>query len=170
MAENTLRTRKRSDPRELARFIEEIGWLLKTHENLDFSALADFSHEVDFLLTRNRHSLVSKGSRTQTSVLVGVLPEFFMDPILFPANEDIVEFAFAALGMEVGRWQKKSRYEIIGQVVCHANEASPARIARLSDLLEVVVDKRTKIRREIEVDRMDGRSWSSVIKRLFNEF
>lgn len=161
--------KKRSDPRELARFIEELSWLLKSFDSLDFAALGKFSQEMSFFLSNSERLSRRNPRDRKTTVLVGVLPNFLMDAELFPSNEGIVEFAEAALGLSISRWQKKSKYEIIGQVVCSANDASPNRVQRLSELIEEMQDKKTSIRKRIEENRSLGHSWSEVIGKLYNE-
>lgn len=162
--------KKRSDPRELSRFIEEFSWLLKSFEGLDYGALSDFSHEMEFFLANSQRLRNNGRDGRKTTVLVGILPNFLMDNSLFPSNEGIVEFSDAALGLPINRWQKKSRYEIIGQIVCHTNEASPKKVRILSELIEAMQDNKTNIRKAIEINRERGHSWSEVIGRLYDEF
>lgn len=162
--------KKRSDPRELARFVEELSWLLKSFEDIDYNALSNFSHQAEFFLSNSEKFRRSSSIDQSAMVLVGILPNFLMDNKLFPANEGIVEFAEAALDLTLKRWQKKSRYEIIGQIVCHTNEASPEKIARLSEIIEEMHDNKTGIRKVIESNREQGRSWSEVIGRLYDGF
>ena len=161
---------KVSDPRELARFIEELSWLLKSFDNLDYNALSKFSDENTCLLFSRKNSRAQRGGEDKTMILVGVLPNFLMDPALFPSNEGIVEFSDAALGLPIKWWKKKSKYEIIGHIVCNANKASPAKVQRLSDLIEEMLDQKTDMRRNIEANREQGHTWSEVIGKLYNEF
>lgn len=162
--------KKRSDPKELARFVEELSWLLKSFEDIDYNALSNFGRQTEFLLSNSEKFRRSSSIDQSAIVLVGILPNFLMDTKLFPANEGIVEFAEAALGLSLKRWQKKSRYEIIGQIVCHTNEASPEKIAQLSEIIGEMHDNRTSIRNVIETNREQGRSWSEVIGRLYDDF
>lgn len=162
--------KKRSDPRELSRFVEELSWLLKSFEDIDYNALSDFSHDIEFFLSSSQRMQKKGRDRRDAAILVGILPDFLMDITLFPTNEGIVEFSNAALGLPINRWQKKSRYEIIGQIVCHTNDASPKKVRMLSELIEEMQDNKTSIRRAIEINREQGHSWSEVIGRLYNEF
>lgn len=110
------------------------------------------------------------GVGRDTALLVGILPELLTDISLFPTNEGIVEFADAALGLPLKRWQKKSRYEIIGQIVCHTNSASPNKVRILSELVESMQNGDTSIRKAIEDNRGRGQSWSEVIGQLYDGF
>ncbi|MBO9429682.1 hypothetical protein [Sulfitobacter sp. R18_1] len=161
---------KRSDPRELSRFVEELSWLLKTFENIDYDALSSLSHEMEFFFSNSQRLRKRDGVSRNTAILVGILPDFLMDSSLFPTNEGIVEFADAALGLPISRWQKKSKYEIIGQIVCHTNDASPNKVRLLSEVIEEMLDSKTSLRRAIEANRDNGQSWGEVIRHLYNDF
>ena len=164
------RNQKRSDPRTLARFVEELSWLLSSYEELDFKALGALSSSF---ATISRHSgVVSRSSRSTTAqLLVGVLPSFFMDLELFPSNEDIVEFSQVALGIRLVRWQKKSKFELIGQIVCHTDKASPEHLSRVMAALEDALDDSGTARMRISRERKSGRSWNEVIQTMLkNEY
>ncbi|MEH6740923.1 MAG: hypothetical protein V7695_20610 [Sulfitobacter sp.] len=162
--------KKRSDPRELSRFVEELSWFLKSFDDLDYNALSNFSHEMNAMISSSQKLRENASIDGKTAVLVGVLPDFLMDNTLFPNIEGIVEFSAAALGLSIGRWQKKSRYEIIGQIVCHTNDASLERVNRLSDLIEEMLDNKTSVRKSIVRNREIGHSWSEVISSLYDDF
>jgi hypothetical protein len=102
-------------------------------------------------------------------MLVGVLPSFLMDGDLFPTNEDIVEFSQVVLGISLTRWQKKSRYEIVGQIVCHTDQASPERLSRVAAALDEALDERGTARTKITKERKSGRSWNEVIQAMLRD-
>ncbi len=162
------RALKRSDPRTLSRFVEELSWLLSSYDELDFKALGELSSNFASLA---RHSaVVSKSSRSTTAqMLVGVLPSFFMDTDLFPTNEDLVEFSQVVLGISLSRWQKKSKFEIIGHIVCHTDQASPERLSRVVAALEEALGERGSARSKLAKERKSGRSWNEVIQTMLRE-
>ncbi|MCP5379494.1 MAG: hypothetical protein H6914_03685 [Novosphingobium sp.] len=164
--EKRKRASKRADPRALSRFMEEFAWLMKSYDDLDFNALGQYSSELAMLSrhgsSRFRHA-VSSGT---TAMLVGVLPSFLVDEELFPLNEDIAEFSVSILDIHIPRWQKKSKYELIGHIVCNVNEASPGKISRLLEALEKILDVRGDARMKIARDRKSGRSWNQVIQEI----
>src|SRR5690606_27194321 len=100
------------------------------------------------------------------AMLVGTLPSFLVDEELFPTNEDIAEFSVSILNIHIPRWQKKSKYELIGHIVCNVNEASPGKISRLLEALDEVLDERGDAKRKIASDRKSGRSWNQVIQEI----
>lgn len=160
---------KRSDPRTLARFVEELSWLLSSYDELDFKALGDLSSSLAST-SRKRPGMISRTSRSETvQMLVGVLPSFFIDLELFPSNEDIIEFSQLALGINIPRWQKKSKYELIGHIVCHTDQASPERLSRLIAALEDALDERGSARLRMTRERKSGRSWNEVIQSMLRD-
>src|SRR5579875_3472591 len=94
---------KRSDPRALRRFVQELSWLLATYEDLDFRALSDVVERGPGPRSASLFErLPNQGAAA--AFLVGALPELFTDENLFPANEDIADFAENALGVIIPRW------------------------------------------------------------------
>ena len=160
---------RRSDPKTLARGVEELSWLLSSYEELDFKALGNMSSEL-VAFSRSSSELATRSQRPPAvRLLVGVLPNFLTETDLFPSNEDIVEFAEAALGINITRWQKRSRYELIGNIVVHINEASRAKVERLMGVLELALDDRGSTKRRMKSDRELGRSWNEVIQSLVRD-
>lgn len=162
------RPSKRSDPRTLSRFVEELSWLLTSYEELDFKALGQLSANFANLARHSSVAAMSPRSST-TQMLVGILPSFFMDSELFPTNEDLVEFSQVVLGISLPRWQKKSKFEIIGQIVCHTDQASPDRLSRVVAALEEALDERGSARLKLARERKSGRSWNEVIQAMLHD-
>ena len=161
---STKKPTRRSDPRAIARFVEELSWLLSSYSDLDFKALGDLSSDIA-LSSRGTRNLFAHGSQQPSArFLVGVLPSLFIDEKLFPSNEDIVEFAQYILDISIPRWQKKSKYELIGHVVCQTEQAPISRLESLVDALNRLVDKRGKARISAEKQRQSGASWNEVIQ------
>jgi hypothetical protein len=158
---------RRNDPKALLRFIEELSWLLSANEDLDFKALGSLGNELAFA-QRAPSSLRHHSSRRPptTQFLVGVLPSLLTDEALFPANEDIIDFSRHALGITVPRWQKKSKFELIGHIVCNTEHADRARLDFLVRALADLLEDRGEIRRALQAERRSGASWNEVIQKL----
>jgi hypothetical protein len=160
------RATRRSDPRVFGRFLEELSWLMSSYDDLDFEALRRFA--VDSAsLSRKSSTLVQQSDRSQTTImLVGVLPSLFVDTRLFPSNEDIVEFGRSTMDIVIPRWEKKSKYELIGHIVCHADRAPVEKLAHLVAAIEGLVDDQSPARKRIQDQRRMGLSWNEVIQDL----
>jgi hypothetical protein len=164
-ATKSRRRSKKTDEATLSRFVEELGWLLESYNDIDFSALPAFIQHQRSIRNRSAHLRSLSRESDLTATLVGVLPSFFMDQRVFPSNIDLVEFAEDALGIRTPRWQKKSKNELIGHIVCHANEAPQSKLESLSRAIEDLVDEGGR-RSQIEEQRKSGLSWNEVIQQL----
>jgi hypothetical protein len=158
---------KRSEPRTLAKFVEELSWLLSSYEDLDFRALgnlgADLIRPQRAATNIQTHSINRKPT---THLLVGTLPSLLTDESLFPSNEDIVEFSTMTLGITIPRWQKKSKYELIGHIVCHTDLADQEKIFSLVQVLNSLLSDKGETKRNLAEQRQSGLSWNEVIQRL----
>ena len=163
------RTGKRSEPKTLLRFIEELSWLLSSYEDLDFRALGPLTQQLALSQRTTSNLLKHSPNRAPTTqLLVGVLPSLLTDEKLFPSNEDVIEFSNAALGITVPRWQKKSKFELIGHIVCSTEQANPLRLQRVVHALGDLMDDRGEARRALQRQRQSGLSWNEVIQQLLS--
>lgn len=164
------RPAKRSEPRTLFKFVEELSWLLSSYDDLDFKALGNLTEEI----SRSQRATAnirnhSSHTRTPTSqLLVGTLPGLLKDESLFPTNEDIVEFSFMTLDISITRWQKRSKYELIGHIVCHADAASQEKLDRLVRILNSIMSDKGETKRDLQEQRRSGLSWNEVIQKLLS--
>lgn len=108
----------------------------------------------------------ARDSKKNVKSLVGAMPLLLADADLFPSNEDIAKFAVEALGIEIARWDKRSRYEMIGMLVMETiklGEAELRGVTRLVSSLGAsgkVLDSVKKRAREV------GFSWNETIRSL----
>jgi hypothetical protein len=158
---------KRSEPRTLLKFIEEFSWLLSSYEDLDFRALGNLG--ADMIRSQKAASNIRSHSTQRaptTQLLVGTLPGLLTDETLFPTNEDITEFSAITLGISIPRWQKKSKYELIGHIVCHTDQADPNKISSLVEVLDNLLSDKGETKRNLQAQRKSGLSWNEVIQGL----
>lgn len=155
---------KRADTRTLRRFVEEFSWLLSGYDDLDFRALANLATEGN--LSNKQNS--TKNRANETTILLGRLPSLFMDESLFPTNEDIVEFARHALEIDMPRWHKKSKYELIGNVVCNANLLNVKQLKQLITAVENLQESTSDARDFVKKQRKLGLSWNEVIQQMLS--
>ena len=100
--------------------------------------------------------------------LIGVLPRLFQDRQLFPQNEDIADFAAAALRLEMSRAEKRSRYEIIGKVVCETDSLDEGELSLLVQALERFVGDKEKLAVMAAKKRAGSFSWNETLQELLN--
>jgi hypothetical protein len=77
-----------------------------------------------------------------------------------------MEFAFEALRLAISRWEKRSRYELIGRIVCETARLDDDRLARLVDALSKVVSNDPSAQGLIRDRKANKLSWNEVIQLL----
>jgi hypothetical protein len=150
------------------RFVEELSWLMKSYEGADVRVLADVlrreqktlfdSEDVDDL---NR--LVKLDSYSES--LVGILPKIFTNKKWFNSNSDIAEFSQGALGLRIPRWEKISKFEMIGHIVCRVSLQEKRDHSALVKILRNILSDEQKEKSVIEM-RKDQMSWNDIIRKF----
>jgi len=160
---------KTRDPRTVKKFLEELSWILNSYSNLDFRAINDLS----LTAAPNRSRDASLGPYVSKNpnihFLIGVLPGMFANEQLFPSNEDIVEFSRVALNLPISRWEKRSRYELIGRIVCEAGRLDDEGLDRLARALRRLVSDDPNAERLTLRQRGDKLNWNEIIQMLIAE-
>lgn len=160
------RNEKTRDHRTAARFLEEFSWLLQSYSNLDFRVL---SEDVRFVSPVAKTLTKTASKNGNIHFLVGTLPIIFNDLRYFPNNEDIVEFANGALGLDIGRWEKRSRYELIGLIVCETAKLNDHRLGLLVDALSRVTADDPGAQAIMVERKANSLSWNELIQRLTSQ-
>ncbi len=148
-------------------FIEELHWLLESRKEFDLKivikTLRDMQSQQDSI-----SGIVGayKSPNPNKHFLIGALPKLFQDSRLFPTNESIASFATEILMIKIPRFEKRSKYELIGKIVCETDTLSDHKLSQLVNalsLLTVNEDNLNKIREE----RKDVNfSWNETIQKL----
>lgn len=148
-------------------FIEELSWLLESKNKLKLS-------EIPSVLKNNLNTFDYRKNSTVNYVspnpnihyLIGVLPRLFQDTKIFQRNEDIVAFAKEVLRIKVSRSDKRSRYELIGLIVCECNELNDNTLESLVYSLTKIIENSEKIN-QMAIEKSNvGFSWNETIRRL----
>jgi hypothetical protein len=82
--------------------------------HIDQLVFNDVKNEIFNLLNQPKDSVNKLDKKTE---LIGILPYVLIDKNKFPANEDIVRLANKSLNLEISRWEKRSRDELIGIII-----------------------------------------------------
>lgn len=158
-------TSKKRDLQALQKFLEELSWVLSSHSNLDFKGLASFAVESSL-----GNKLISHAPKNPNiHFLVGALPSAFSDIKVFPSNMDIAEFASETLDIPpISRWEKRSRYELIGFIVCETLKLNDIKLEKLVSALSKIIssDSAQKLMRERKKKHL---TWNEVIQMLNSE-
>lgn len=156
--------------KKLLMSLERIEWALEDIDHKAIKQAREFvSNSIE--ITDQHRKVFSNNEKTSHNLefLTGILPSLFKDRKLFPKNEDIISFTQDLIGLErVSRVDKRSRYEIIGLVVCEATVSDSAKLERLISAINVILNDET-IRKSFEMMRKEESfSWNEAISRLFD--
>lgn len=158
----TYRSEKTRDSRTAVRFLEELSWLLDSYSNFDFRVLGDANFQ-----STNSDTLGNAGSSNgNIQYLVGSLPIIFNNSHYFPSNEDIADFADGALGLNITRWEKRSRYELIGLIVCETAKLDDHKLGRLVEAIARVTQEDPNVDVIVAERRAKSIGWNELIQLL----
>lgn len=156
---------------ELVNLMEEFSWVITKYKNVDFrnvqSNLLNIINEQDFYNSNLTSFKRYKDKDSNKNYLIGVLPKFFQDKELFEKNLDLAEFA-ECLGIYLNNPEKKSRYEIIGTMLCSISEMDELSLDKFVRAIEVLLSH-DDLRQDIKAMRnvhKSSYSWNQVIKAL----
>ena len=150
--------------------IQELVWAIRSREpNELLKSVSYLQQIVDNKKTEIRKiekKPLLRDKRQYLKKLVGSMPLVLADVELFPTNEDIAKFAREALQISITRWEKRSRYELIGMLVMQSINASHERLQEVGNLLDRISeesDSMTTIKQNV---RQTGFSWNEAIRSL----
>ena len=159
----------RNDSARATRFLEELSWLFQSHNDIDTrsiaKALADAAQQRTV-----RHGFSSFVSpNPNIHFLVGVLPLVLRDETIFPSNGSIAEFAVSALGIQMLRWEKKSKFELIGEIVCNAIDLDDKELSKLVEALSVLANGDSLAKAIVRDAHDSKRGWNEIIQSLLSQ-
>jgi hypothetical protein len=158
------------DAARARQFFEELSWILSSYSGLDFKSLPRLLRNELDSRNRTQHAVGGYVSPNPNKhFLVGVLPRLFNDTTLFPSNDDIAEFASTVMHVSIPRFHKKSRYELIGHVVCQTETLSDQQLRDLVKALEVLLNKSDSVAEIVKKRKQGSFGWNKVIQELVAE-
>lgn len=150
-------------------FIEELSWFLESKSRIKLSEIPELlrnnidTTSASSVILNQRNAISSN-----THYLIGVLPKILQDTIVFPKNDDICNFAEEVLKINVSRKDKRSRYELIGLIVCECDNLNES---SLEDLVAAVSQKSNSDMFISEIAKEKdsvGFSWNETIRKMAN--
>lgn len=147
--------------------LDDLVWTL---QKINITQLKDAAEMLRLSLEQDANTSsvarTYKSSNPNKHFLIGVLPRLFQDREIFPQNEDIADFAATVLRLEMSRAEKRSRYEIIGKVVCETDSLDDATLTSLVQALEKLVEDKDKLAQMIAKKRAGSFSWNETLQDL----
>lgn len=160
----------KNEAKKIKRFLEEFAWLMDNYSSVDLKKASALISETVGETNEIRKVVGSYESPNPNKhFLTGALPSLFMDSSLFPTNDDIAMFATSVLKLEIPRYHKKSKYEIIGHIVCEANSLDDKGLEKLVKALGVLLgDEHRKVLLS-QKQRTTNFNWNHIIQSLTSE-
>ena len=160
----------KTEIKKLKRFIEEFSWLMDTYSKLDLKKASLLIDESLGETSEVRKAVgVYESENPNINFLTGVLPSLFLDESLFRTNEDIADFASAVLKVNIPRHHKKSKYEIIGHIVCETNKLNEKGLDKLVCALSLLVNDEKGKEMLAKKKKDESFSWNEMIQSLNKE-
>lgn len=149
-------TKDLKDLKLLSNFLEEYSWINRKYRNLDLDKLL-------YIINNN-----TKQSTTKEN-LIGKLPSLLQDRELFEKNSDLAEFA-ATLNIEVKFAEKRSRYEIIGAIICQIQEMDETYLVDVKSAIEHLVNDSELINSIKRLRRTSSNyDWNTLLQAISKE-
>lgn len=146
------------------RFIEDICWLIDAQKDIKFSEIPKMIEAQQEL--NNKKITVNK-EKNVVDELIGVLPSLLVDASLFKTNKDLYLFSAEVLGIHIKNWEKKSKYDIIGNILCQIQESDKINDGILVNLLSSIMKNKDKIKllQEQKTNNFQF-SWNEAIQKI----
>ena len=120
-------------------FIEDLCWLLDSQKSINYSEILKILGDIK---KSTNNQLVPS-----TDELIGILPRLLTDKTLFTTNKSLAQFSDEILGIEILNWHKRSRYEMIGVIICKVQESPQIASGISTYVLTNILQNKEKIRK-----------------------
>jgi hypothetical protein len=156
----------KNDSAKVTRFLEEMSWLFQSHSDIDAKSISKaLSDAAKHRTVRDGFSAFA-APNPNIHFLVGILPLVLRDESIFPTNGSIAEFSTSALGLQMIRWEKKSKFELIGEIVCNAIDLDDGELSKLVKALSVLASGDSSVKAIVLDAHRSKRSWNEIIQSL----
>lgn len=167
---SSLSPTRKLDERKAIHFLEELSWILDRYSDVDFRSLGRMLEKETFRASQFQMEFNDRSSDAPNkSVLVGLLPGMFIDELLFASNEDVAEFAETVLNVRIPSWEKKSKFELVGHIVCHTAAANDEKLSKIATALKLVSAGDKKTKSIMAKGRQQKKSWNEIIQRIIDQ-
>lgn len=141
--------------------IEELSWLLERN-NIKLREIPEILRDI----INNDDNVVSnkyKSNNPNKNYLIGILPNLFQDQDLFKTNSELIEFSTKILKVPISRPDKRSRYELIGLIVCEVRNLNDYDLDVLVEALAEISTNEDKLKKIKEDKKKSNFSWNDAI-------
>ncbi|WP_347159413.1 hypothetical protein [Pontibacter chitinilyticus] len=157
---------KRKKISQAINFVEELYWLLDAKKNVDLKEMPGLLRS---LLDQDSPNILDnkyESANQNKNYLIGVLPNLFQDLDLFKTNLDLSDFAEHVLKISVTRAEKRSKYELIGLIICEVTRLNDSDLTNLVSALYKITGSKEKFKQFKEAKKSANFSWNEAIQEL----
>lgn len=167
-AENKQKASSEFERQQFINFFEELCWLLGSNKDINFKKASNYLREFRNLTV---HGAITNGTSSNAYDLIGVLPSLLKDNEIFQSNTQLVQFAKEVLALDIPRWEKKSRNEIIGLIICEVEDVNKERLDTLTNWAANILKNKSQVREMQSKAKTSGNlfSWNETIQKLVGE-
>ena len=138
---------------------------MDSHKEINYKNISKSLNQFRKFSVHGSHEKI-ENDIYNTYELIGTLPSLLKDTDIFPSNVQLVQFAQEVLGLEIPRWEKRSRNELIGLIICEVEEANRERLDVLTEWSKNILNNKAKIKK-MQSNRSNF-SWNETIRELLN--
>lgn len=163
--------RKKMNPeyerQQFLNFFEELCWLLDSNKEINFKNASKYLKGFRNALVHGISNDNDDRSADEYN-LIGVLPSLLKDGEIFQTNSQLVQFADEVLALQIPRWEKKSRNEIIGLIVCEVEDVNKERLNVLVKWTRNILNNKSVVKNMQSDAKTTGNmfSWNETIQKL----
>ncbi len=168
MANDKRRSNSELERQQIINFFEELSWLLDANKDINYRNVSKLLKECRNLYV---HGTIVNNNNNEAYSLIGVLPSLLKDNELFQSNAQLVQFAEEVLKLNISRWEKRSRNEIIGLIICEVEDANKEHIDVLTQWVSNILENKKKVKDLQSKAQISGNlfSWNETIQKLVSE-
>lgn len=157
----------KKDIKNLTNFLDEFSWIMTKYKDINLSELnKELWDSIDNRKSRSLDLFSSQDNNK--NYLIGVLPKLLQDKELFEKNMDLVSFS-EALGIEVKFGEKRSRYEIIGAMICQISELNDEKLDSVVVAIEAINNDQNILKNLKNLKKTSNNyDWNLIIQQLNN--
>jgi hypothetical protein len=88
---------------------------------------------------------------------------------VFERNKDVALFAEEVMDVKIPRHHKKSRYEIIGHIVCKTDDLNDNELGNLVRALSTLTSENGDAKEIVQDKKERNVGWNEIIRRIASE-
>lgn len=156
------------DRQQFFNFFEEFCWLLGSNKDINFKNVSKYLHEYRNIIVHGSSNDYINVQHSDEYHLIGILPSLLKDEELFQNNSQLVEFADEVLSLSISRWDKRSKNEIIGLIICEVEDANKRRLNILKERIKSILNNKNAVYEYKKNAKNTGNmfSWNETIQKL----